>query len=85
MKNKTFRPRKFLGIDFTSRKRYHAEITRLERMNADLQRSFAAGEKDRCDLLKKCAAERNLRLAAENELNKFRRKRDAKSRFVKIG
>lgn len=85
MKNKTFRPRKFLGIDFTSRKRYRAEITRLERMNADLQRSFAAGEKDRCDLLKKCVAERNLRLAAENELAKFRRKRGAKGRFVKIG
>lgn len=85
MKNKTFRPRKFLGIDFTSRKRYRAEITRLERMNADLQRSFAAGEKDRCALLQKCAAERNLRLAAENELNKFRRKRGAKGRFVKMG
>lgn len=85
MKNKTFRPRKFLGIDFTSRKRYRAEITRLERMNADLQRSFAAGEKDRCDLLKKCARERNLRLAAEAELAKFRRKRGAKGRLVKMG
>lgn len=83
MKNKTFKPRKFLGIDFTSRKRYRAEITRLERVNADIQRSFAAGEKDRCDLLTKCAEERNLRLAAEAQLAKFRRKRGANGKSIK--
>lgn len=83
MKQQTFKPRKFLGIDFTSRKQYRAEITRLERMNADLQRSFAAGEKDRCDLLKKCAEERNLRYAAEAELRKYLRKRGANGKFIK--
>lgn len=83
MKQQTFKPRKFLGFDFTPRKRYRAEITRLERVNADIQRSFAAGEKDRCDLLKKCAEERNIRYAAEAELRKYRRKRGAGGRFVK--
>ena len=83
MKQQTFKPRKFLGVDFTPRKRYRAEITRLERVNADIQRSFAAGEKDRCDLLTKCAEERNLRLAAEAQLAKFRRKRVANSKSIK--
>lgn len=58
MRTETFKARKFLGIDFTPRKRYRAEIERLERVNADIRRSFAAGEKDRNDLLKKCAEER---------------------------
>lgn len=52
MKTETFKPRKFLGMDFTPRKRYRAEIERLERVNADIRRSFTAGEKDRNDLLK---------------------------------
>lgn len=65
MKTETFKPRKFLGMDFTPRKRYRAEIERLERVNADIRRSFTAGEKDRNDLLKKCAEERNIRYAAE--------------------
>lgn len=68
MRTETFKARKFLGIDFTPRKRYRAEIERLERVNADIRRSFAAGEKDRNDLLKKCAEERNIRYAAEAEL-----------------
>ena len=85
MKNKTFRPRIFLGIDFTPRKRYRAEVERLERMNGDVRRSFADVEKSCNDFMKKCAEERNLRLAAENELKKFRRKRGAKGRFVKMG
>lgn len=42
-----------MGIDFTPRKRYRAEIERLERVNADIRRSFAEGEKDRNNLLKK--------------------------------
>ena len=83
MKQQTFKPRKFLGMDFTPRKRYRTEIMRLERMNADLQRSFAAGEKDRNDLLKKCAEERNLRYAAELDLMKYTRKRGADGRFIK--
>lgn len=83
MKQQTFKPRKFLGMDFTPRKRYRAEIERLERVNADICRSFAAGEKDRNDLLKKCAEERNIRYAAEAELQKYRRKRGAGGRFVK--
>lgn len=83
MEQQSFKPRIFLGIDFTPRKRYRAEITRLERINADLQRSFATGEKDRCDLLKKCAEERNLRYAAEVELQKYLRKRGANGKFVK--
>ena len=37
MKTETFKPRKFLGMDFTQRKRYRAEIERLERVN----RTFA--------------------------------------------
>lgn len=53
MRTETFKARKFLGMDFTPRKRYRAEIERLERVNADISRSFAAGEKDRNDLLKK--------------------------------
>lgn len=52
MKTETFKPRKFLGMDFTPRKRYRAEIERLERVNADIRRSFAEGEKDRNNLLK---------------------------------
>lgn len=83
MKTETFKPRKFLGIDFTQRKRYRAEIERLERVNADISRSFAAGEKDRNDLLKKCAEERNLRIAVELDLMKYTRKRGADGRFVK--
>lgn len=62
-----------MGIDFTPRKRYRAEIERLERVNADIRRSFAEGEKDRNNLLKKCAEERNIRYAAEAELQKYRR------------
>ena len=57
MKTETFKPRKFLGMDFTPRKRYRAEIERLERVNADIRRSFAEGEKDRNNLLK--SAQRN--------------------------
>lgn len=72
-----------MGIDFTPRKRYRAEIERLERVNADIRRSFTAGEKDRNDLLKKCAEERNIRYAAEAELQKYQRKRGAGRRFVK--
>lgn len=68
MKTETFKPRKFLGMDFTPRKRYRAEIERLERVNADIRRSFAEGEKDRNNLLKKCAEERNLRIAVELDL-----------------
>lgn len=83
MKTDTFKTRKFMGIDFTPRKRYRAEIERLERVNADIRRSFTAGEKDRNDLLKKCAEERNIRYAAEAELQKYRRKRGAGGRFVK--
>ena len=83
MKTETFKPRKFLGIDFTPRKRYCAEIERLERVNADVRRSFAAGEKDRNDLLKKCAEERNLRIAVELDLMKYTRKRGAGGRFIK--
>lgn len=83
MKTETFKPRKFLGMDFTPRKRYRAEIERLERVNADIRRSFTAGEKDRNDLLKKCAKERNIRYAAEAELQKYRRKRGADRRFIK--
>ena len=55
MKTDAFKTRKFMGIDFTPRKRYRAEIERLERVNADIRRSFAEGEKDRNNLLKKCA------------------------------
>ena len=83
MKQQTFKPRKFLGFDFTPRKRYRAEIMRLERTNADLYRSFAAGEEARFDLLKKCAEERNLRLAAEAQLAKFRRKRGTNGKYTK--
>lgn len=83
MRTETFKARKFLGMDFTPRKRYRAEIERLERVNADISRSFAAGEKDRNDLLKKCAEERNIRYAAEAELQKYQRKRGAGGRFVK--
>lgn len=83
MKTETFKPRKFLGMDFTPRKRYRAEIERLERVNADIRRSFTAGEKDRNDLLKKCAEARNIRYAAEAELQKYRRKRGADRRFIK--
>lgn len=32
MKTDTFKTRKFMGIDFTLRKRYRAEIERLERV-----------------------------------------------------
>ena len=45
MRTETFKARKFLGMDFTPRKRYRAEIERLERVNADIRRSFTAGEK----------------------------------------
>lgn len=83
MKTDTFKTLKFLGMDFTPRKRYRAEIERLERINADIRRSFAAGEKDRNDLLKKCAEERNLRIAVELDLMKYTRKRGADGRFVK--
>lgn len=83
MKTDTFKTRKFMGIDFTPRKRYCAEIERLERVNADIRRSFAEGEKDRNNLLKKCAEERNIRYAAEAELQKYRRKRGADGRFIK--
>lgn len=72
-----------MGIGFTPRKRYRAEIERLERVNADIRRSFAEGEKDRNNLLKKCAEERNIRYAAEAELQKYRRKRGADGRFIK--
>lgn len=75
MKTDTFKTRKFMGIDFTPRKRYRAEIERLERVNADIRRSFAEGEKDRNNLLKKCAEERNLRIAVELDLMKYTRKR----------
>lgn len=78
-----FKSRKFIGIDFTPRKKYRTEIERLERINGALQRSFAVGEKDRCDLLKKCAEERNLRYAAETKLHKFQRKRGMNGRFTK--
>lgn len=83
MKTESFKALKFLGIDFTPRARYRAEIERLTRVNAGICRSFAAGEKDRNDLLKKCAEERNLRIAAELDLMKYIRKRDAGGRFVK--
>ena len=83
MKTDTFKTLKFLGMDFTPRKRYRAEIERLEWINADIRRSFAAGEKDRNDLLKKCAEERNLRIAVELDLMKYTRKRGADGRFVK--
>ena len=83
MKTETFKPRKFLGMDFTPRKRYRAEIERLERVNADIRRSFAEGEKDRNNLLKKCAEERNLRIAFSLDLMKYTRKRGADGRFVK--
>lgn len=83
MKTDTFKTRKFMGIDITPRKRYRAEIERLERVNADIRRSFAEGEKDRNNLLKKCAEERNIRYAAEAELQKYRRKRGADGRFIK--
>lgn len=83
MKTDTFKTRKFMGIDFTPRKRYRAEIEWLERVNADIRRSFAEGEKDRNNLLKKCAEERNIRYAAEAELQKYRRKRGADGRFIK--
>lgn len=83
MKTDTFKTRKFMGIDFTPRRRYRAEIERLERVNADIRRSFAEGEKDRNNLLKKCAEERNIRYAAEAELQKYRRKRGADGRFIK--
>lgn len=83
MKTDTFKTRKFMGIDFTPRKRYRAEIERLERVNVDIRRSFAEGEKDRNNLLKKCAEERNIRYAAEAELQKYRRKRGADGRFIK--
>lgn len=83
MKTDTFKTRKFMGIDFTPRKRSRAEIERLERVNADIRRSFAEGEKDRNNLLKKCAEERNIRYAAEAELQKYRRKRGADGRFIK--
>lgn len=83
MKTDTFKTRKFMGIDFTPRKRYRAEIERLERVNADIRRSFAEGEKDRNNLLKKCAEERNIRYAAEAELQKYRRKRGADGSFIK--
>lgn len=83
MRTETFKVRKFLGMDFTPRKRYRAEIERLERVNADIRRSFIAGEKDRNDLLKKCAEERNIRYAAEAELQKYQRKRGAGGRLVK--
>ena len=83
MKTEAFKPQKFLGMDFTPRKRYRAEIERLERVNADIRRSFTAGEKDRNDLLKKCAEERNLRIAVELDLMKYTRKRGADGRFVK--
>lgn len=78
-----FKSRKFIGIDFTPRKKYRTEIERLERINGALRISFAAGEKDRCDLLKKCAEERNLRYAAEFELRKFQRKRGINGRYTK--
>lgn len=83
MKTDTFKTRKFMGIDFTPRKRYRAEIERLERVNAGIRRSFAEGEKDRNNLLKKCAEERNIRYAAEAELQKYRRKRGADGRSIK--
>ena len=83
MRTETFKARKFLGMDFTPRKRYRAEIERLERVNADIRRSFTAGEKDRNDLLKKCAEERNIRYAAEAELQEYQRKRGAGGRFIK--
>lgn len=73
MKTETFKPRKFLGMDFTPRKRYRA----------DIRRSFAEGEKDRNNLLKKCAEERNLRIAVELDLMKYTRKRGADRRFIK--
>lgn len=75
MKTDTFKTRKFMGIDFTPRKKYRAEIERLERVNADIRRSFAEGEKDRNNLPKKCAEERNLRIAVELDLIKYTRKR----------
>lgn len=83
MKTEAFKPQKFLGMDFTPRKRYRAEIERLERVNADIRRSFAEGERDRNNLLKKCAEERNLRIAVELDLMKYTRKRGADGRFVK--
>lgn len=83
MKTETFKPRKFLGMGFTPRKRYRAEIERLERVNADIRRSLAEGEKDRNNLLKKCAEERNLRIAVELDLMKYTRKRGADGRFIK--
>lgn len=83
MRTETFKARKFLGMDFTPRKRYRAEIERLERVNADIRRSFTAGEKDRNDLLKKCAEERNIRYAAEAELQ-TRRRRAFRQRIRRI-
>lgn len=83
MKQHTFKPRKFLGMDFTPRKRYRAEIMRLERMNADLHRSLDASEKERLEALKNCAEQIDLRNAAEAELQKYLRKRGINGKFIK--
>lgn len=90
MEQQSFKPRIFLGIDFTPRKRYRAEIENLKRevetsnrVSAYLRRSFAAREEYREDLSKICAEERNLRLAAEAELQKYLRKRGANGKFIK--
>lgn len=90
MEQQTFKPRIFLGIDFTPRKRYRAEIEKLKRevetsnrVSAYLRRSFAEGEEYRNDLSKRYAEERNLRYAAEAELQKYLRKRGANGKFIK--
>lgn len=90
MEQQSFRPRIFLGIDFTPRKRYRAEIEKLKRevetsnrVSAYLRRSFAEGEEHRNDLSKRYAEERNLRYAAETKLQKYFRKRGANGKFIK--
>ena len=83
MKQQTFKPRKFLGVDFTPRKRYRAEITRLERVNADLQQSLESSEKDRLGALRDCAKQIDMRNAVWAELQKYLRKRGANGKFIK--
>lgn len=83
MKHGQFKPLVFMGIDFTPSRRYRNEIALLERLNNDLYNSFASSEKDRCDILRKCAEERYKRLACEKELERYRRKRGENGRFVK--
>ncbi len=83
MKQNKFKPWIFLGIDFTPRKRYRGEITKLERLYAELKQSFAASHNERNDFLSECAKERELRYTAEAKLKKYDRKHGANGKFVK--